>query len=71
MLDRVGALPWEQAGPATLALQPGEMFAALGCSDQVSAEFRKHRETTDPYQANAVAWHCAWPQGPSVISMPR
>jgi Flp pilus assembly protein TadD len=39
------------------------MSAALGCSNQVSAEFRKYRQTTDPYQANAVAWHCALAPG--------
>jgi WD40 repeat protein/tetratricopeptide (TPR) repeat protein len=63
VLIRVSALPLEKYELMTLRAQsghvePGEMFAALGCSAQVSALLSKYQETTDPRRANEIAWYC-------------
>ena len=43
---------------STWSLRPGEIFASLGYSDQVSALVKTYHETTDPSVANHVAWCC-------------
>jgi eukaryotic-like serine/threonine-protein kinase len=63
VLERIGALPWEQAGSIISARQLDGRFAALGCPGLVDAQFRKYWQTTDPLQANMVAWNCALAPG--------
>jgi len=63
VLARLGTRPWEEAKLSTWSLQPGEMFATLGCSAQVSALLSKYQQTTDPNKANDVAWCCALAPG--------
>jgi len=63
VLDRVGTLPWDDAQAFTWPRLPGEMFATLGCSAQVSALLSKYQQTTNPNKANEVAWYCALAPG--------
>ncbi len=58
VLARVGALRWEGAALSRASLRPGEMFAMLGCPDQVSAFLARQERTTNPDMANSVAWSC-------------
>jgi eukaryotic-like serine/threonine-protein kinase len=66
VLVRVAKLPWEHATLSRRSVSPTDMFAALGCSDIVAAQLRKHGQTTNAFQANELAWNSALSPGPLV-----
>jgi WD40 repeat protein/tRNA A-37 threonylcarbamoyl transferase component Bud32/tetratricopeptide (TPR) repeat protein len=69
VLLQVGAAPWQGLGLTVGGLHPGEMFALLGCPDQLSALLSRYQRTTNPREADQVAWCCAL--APGVLADPE
>ncbi len=58
VIVRAGALPWLEAKLSIPVFQRAEMFAALGCAEQVSYFLRNYQRTKSASVANSLAWYC-------------
>ena len=65
VITRADDLAWE-AGDVSVTAEPGRAVALLGCLERVYTHLNKHRHTTNPRLAKALAWE--WALAPSAFA---